>query len=70
LTLGSAVRRKGVLGGAVHTALDFIPFVGGFKNVAEVARGRDFVPDKRPATVSAAAQPASPPFKTNGGTRS
>jgi putative toxin of predicted polymorphic toxin system len=46
LTLGGAMRRKGVLGGAVHTVLDFIPFVGGVKNLAEAARGRDFVPDK------------------------
>ena len=46
LTLASAMRRKGVLGGAVHTALDFIPFVGGVKSLAEMTRGRDFVPDR------------------------
>jgi hypothetical protein len=46
LTLGKAVRRKGLLGGTVDTALDFIPFVGGVKNLAEVGRGRDFIPDK------------------------
>ena len=34
VTLGKAVRRKGVIGGTVHTALDFIPFVGGVKNLA------------------------------------
>jgi hypothetical protein len=45
-TVGSAIRRKGVVGGALHTALDFIPFVGGAKNVAEVIRGRDFFPDR------------------------
>ena len=45
-TLGSAMRRKGILGGAVHTTLDFIPVVGGIKNLAEMTRGRDFVPDK------------------------
>ena len=45
-TLGSAVRRKGVIGGTLDTALDFIPFVGGAKNLAEVGRGRDFFPDK------------------------
>jgi len=45
LTLGSAIRRKGLVGGTVHTALDFIPFVGGAKNLAEAARGRDFIPD-------------------------
>ena len=47
-TLGSAIRRKGMFGGALDTALDFIPFVGGAKNVAEVGRGRDFIPDRRP----------------------
>jgi hypothetical protein len=47
-TIGSAMRRKGILGGVVHTALDMIPYVGGVKNVAEVARGRDFIRDKRP----------------------
>ena len=46
-TLGSAIRRKGWFGGTVHTALDFVPFVGGAKNLAEAARGRDFIRDKR-----------------------
>jgi hypothetical protein len=46
ITLGSAIRRKGFVGGSVDTALDFIPFVGGAKNLAEVARGRDFIPDR------------------------
>jgi putative toxin of predicted polymorphic toxin system len=46
LTLGKAVRRKGVIGGTVDTALDFIPFVGGAKNLAEMGRGRDLIPDK------------------------
>ena len=45
-TFGAAIRRKGLLGGAVNTVLDFIPFVGGAKNLAEVARGRDFIRDK------------------------
>jgi hypothetical protein len=47
-TLGSAMRRKGWFRGAADTMLDFIPFVGGAKNMAEVARGRDFIRDKRP----------------------
>ena len=47
-TLASAIRRKGVVRGAIHSALDAIPFVGGAKNVAEVVRGRDFFPDKEP----------------------
>jgi hypothetical protein len=45
-TVGSAIRRKGVLGGTLHTTLDFVPFVGVLKNVAELIRGRDFFPDK------------------------
>lgn len=45
-TLGSAMRRKGVVRGAVHSVLDMIPYVGGAKNAAEVVRGRDFFPDK------------------------
>lgn len=46
-TLGTAIRRKGTVGGALDTALDFIPFVGGLKNTAEVVRGRDFIRDRR-----------------------
>lgn len=46
VTLGSAIRRKGVVRGALHSAIDAIPFVGGAKNIAEVARGRDFFPDR------------------------
>jgi len=51
VTLGSAIRRKGFVGGTVHTALDAIPFVGGAKNIVEAVRGRDFIPDRalRPA---------------------
>ena len=45
-TLGRAMRCKGVVGGAVDTTLDFIPFVGGVKNLAEIARGRDLIRDK------------------------
>jgi hypothetical protein len=45
-TLGRTIGRKGVVRGALDTALDFIPFVGGIKNAAEVARGRDFFPDR------------------------
>ena len=57
VTLGSAIRRKGLLRGVIHSGLDAIPFVGGAKNVAELARGRDFIPDKvrtpaNPAAVS------------------
>jgi len=46
ITFGAAIRRKGMLGGTLHTTLDFVPFVGLVKNVAEWIRGRDFFPDK------------------------
>jgi len=46
LTLGNAIRRKGVFGGTLDTALDFTPFVGTVKNMAEVGRGRDFISDR------------------------
>jgi hypothetical protein len=45
-TVGATVRRKGLLRGTADTVLDFIPWVGGAKNLAEVARGRDFIRDK------------------------
>ena len=48
-TVGSAIRRKGVVRGALHSGLDAIPFVGAAKNVAEAARGRDFFPDRQPS---------------------
>lgn len=48
LTLGEAIKRKGWFGGTLDTALDFTPFVGPLKNVAEVGRGRDFIRDRGP----------------------
>ena len=48
-TVFSTMRRKGVLGGALDTGLNAVPLVGAAKNVVEVARGRDFFPD-RPAS--------------------
>jgi hypothetical protein len=45
-TLGAAIKRKGFFGGSLDTALDFTPVVGTLKNVAEVGRGRDFIPDR------------------------
>jgi hypothetical protein len=45
-TLASAIRRKGLVRGALHSGLDAIPFVGGAKNFAEIVRGRDFFPDR------------------------
>lgn len=45
-TIGSAIRRKGLVRGALNAGLDAIPFLGGAKNIAEAARGRDFLPDR------------------------
>ena len=44
--VGTAIRRKGVFGGALDTALDATPWVGAVKNAAEAIRGRDFIKDK------------------------
>jgi hypothetical protein len=49
-TLGLAIRRKGAVRGTVDTMLDFIPFVGAAKNIAEVVRGRDLIADRQPVT--------------------
>jgi hypothetical protein len=49
-TLMRAMKRKGMVGGTVDTVLDFIPFVGGAKNAAEIVRGRDFIADRRGVT--------------------
>ena len=46
VTLGQAMKRKGVFGGALDSALDAIPFVGGAKAMCEVVRGRDFIPER------------------------
>ena len=44
--IGAAVRRKGLLGGTVDTALDAMPGIGAVKNAFEAVRGRDFIKDK------------------------
>jgi len=44
--VGTAIRRKGVFGGALDTALDATPVIGAVKNVFEAIRGRDFIKDK------------------------
>lgn len=44
--IGAAVRRKGLFGGTLDTALDAIPGIGAVKNAAEAVRGRDFIRDK------------------------
>ena len=44
--IGTAVRRKGLFGGTLDTALDAMPGVGAVKNAFEAIRGRDFIKDK------------------------
>jgi hypothetical protein len=44
--VGAAIRRKGLIGGTLDTALDVIPGVGAVKNAFEAIRGRDFIKDK------------------------
>ena len=46
LTIAGTMKRKGFLRGGVDTALNALPVVGAMKNVAEVVRGRDFIPDR------------------------
>jgi hypothetical protein len=45
-TVVATMRRKGVISGALDTGLNAVPFLGAAKNVIEVARGRDFFPDR------------------------
>ena len=49
-TVFSTIRRKGVVSGVLDTGLNAMPVVGAAKNVVELARGRDFFPDRRLAT--------------------
>jgi hypothetical protein len=44
--VGTAIRRKGIFGGTLDTALDATPWLGAMKNAAEAIRGRDFIRDK------------------------
>jgi len=50
ITLGSRIRRKGFARGTADTALNAMPVVGTLKGLAEIVRGRDFLPDKRVVT--------------------
>jgi hypothetical protein len=47
-TLGAAVRRKGLVGGAADTSLNVIPVVGGLKLAYEWVRGREIIDDLPP----------------------
>jgi hypothetical protein len=50
LTVVSTVRRKGMVSGVFDTGLNAVPLIGAAKNVLEVARGKDFFPDRPEAT--------------------
>jgi hypothetical protein len=52
-TVVGTMRRKGMISGAFDTAFNAIPFIGAAKNAVEIARGRDFFPD-RPGTMRGA----------------
>lgn len=47
--IGHAIKKKGLLPGAVHVGLDVTPVVGTAKNVVEIFTG-DWIPDKQPQT--------------------
>lgn len=46
VTVASAMRRKGVISGALDSILNAVPFIGAAKNAVEVVRGQDFFPDR------------------------
>jgi len=51
-TVVATMRRKGLISGALDTGLNAMPGIGAAKNVIEIARGRDFFPDRpRPKAV-------------------
>lgn len=56
---GHAIRKKGLLPGAVHVGLDVTPVVGTAKNVIEIVTG-DWIPDKPPKTPALPETPQSP----------
>ena len=52
VTVVATMRRKGVISGVLDTGLNAMPGIGAAKNVIEIARGRDFFPDRpRPKAV-------------------
>jgi hypothetical protein len=61
-TVVATMRRKGVIGGVFDTGLNAIPGIGAAKNLLEMARGRDFFPDRVGAHGSTfGARPENPP---------
>jgi len=47
-TVVATVRRKGLVGGVLDTGFNATPGIGAAKNAIELARGRDFFPDRVP----------------------
>jgi hypothetical protein len=45
LAVAPQIRRKGLVGGTLNTALDAVPVIGAAKNVVEAFRG-DFIRDR------------------------
>jgi hypothetical protein len=66
-TVIGTMRRKGALSGVFDTGLNSIPIVGAAKNVIEVARGRDFFPDR--PTRRSQRQPRTPERHPSAGSR-
>jgi len=53
LTVASAIRQKGWVGGTLDTGLNAMPVVGAIKAAVESIRGRDLIPSsRRPANNS------------------
>jgi hypothetical protein len=48
---GLAIKKKGLLRGAIHVGLDVTPVLGTAKNVVEIFTG-DLIPDKEPQRAS------------------
>ena len=46
ILVGSDIRQTGLVNGVINSGIDAIPFVGLAKNGIEIARGKDFLPDK------------------------
>jgi len=59
---GHDIKKKGLIPGAVHVALDVTPVLGTAKNVVEIFTG-DWIPDK--ARTSLPQEPANQPPKHN-----
>jgi hypothetical protein len=56
---GHDIKRKGLIPGAVHVALDVTPVVGTAKNVVEIFTG-DWIPDKAPPSTLVQSSPNEP----------